>query len=334
MDSVRDTQEIHRERKKRVDRMRSMIIALVVFGMVFAILSIVALTVSVVSLGRRIHTLEDTIEQISDGITANTSDAVDAPGGRAVDADPAGNINYDLTNAEDAADIDFSQIIVGMDDPANAAGEGDTHYVYLTFDSVPGEQTFALLDALEASGVKATFFVSGECGTTADEAVAQIYDSGHTLGMHSYCNQYSTLYASVEAFENDLARITDHVTELTGTSPRYYRFPGGSGNEISNLAMAEFVRTLNDNDIIYFDWNVTSGDLGADVQTDAIVDRVTSQVAQYRTSVVLLHDSSDATKTAEAIGPLVEALRAMDAVILPIDEHTTRIQYIKAESVK
>ena len=53
-----------------------------------------------------------------------------------------------------------------------------------------------------------------------------------------------------------------------------------------------------------------------------------------KTSVVLLHDSEDRSTTVEAVGPLIEALQDTDAEILPIDEDTQVIQYVKADSAR
>ena len=39
------------------------------------------------------------------------------------------------------------------------------------------------------------------------------------------------------------------------------------------------------------------------------------------------------TATVEALGPLIEALRGSGAEILPIDEDTQVIQYVKADSI-
>ena len=113
-----------------------------------------------------------------------------------------------------------------------------------------------------------------------------------------------------------------------------HRFPGGSSNEISNVDMAEFVRVLNEKNIAYFDWNVSAGDTASNYTVSDIVENVTSGVARYKTSVVLLHDGDNKSTTVEALGPLIEALQKMDAKILPIDENTKVIQYIKADSVE
>lgn len=152
--------------------------------------------------------------------------------------------------------------------------------------------------------------------------------------MHSYSNQYSTIYASIEDSEKDYDKISNYLKKVTGTQSLYYRFPGGSSNQISNVNMAEFVHVLNEKNISYYDWNVSAGDASGDYTVDDIVTNVTEGIANYKTSIVLLHDGEDKSTTAEAIGPLIEALQKMDAKILPIDENTKVIQYIKADSVE
>ena len=61
---------------------------------------------------------------------------------------------------------------------------------------------------------------------------------------------------------------------------------------------------------------------------------VTEGVKRYKTSVVLLHDGDDKSTTVEALESLIQKLQQMKAEILPIDENTNVIQYIKADSVE
>ena len=66
--------------------------------------------------------------------------------------------------------------------------------VYLTFDDGPIDITLAILDALKAEEVEATFFVNaihldgrgGEREDRAREALRRIVAEGHVLGNHSY----------------------------------------------------------------------------------------------------------------------------------------------------
>ena len=46
------------------------------------------------------------------------------------------------------------------------------------------------------------------------------------------------------------------------------------------------------------------------------------------------HDGTDKSATVEALGPLIESLEGMGAQILPIDEDTQVIQYVKADTVE
>ena len=98
--------------------------------------------------------------------------------------------------------------------------------------------------------------------------------------------------------------------------------------------MTEFVKILNKNNIIYFDWNVSAGDASGDYTVEDIVSNVTDGISKYKNSVVLLHDAPDKSTTAEAIEPLVKALQKQKANIMPIDENTYVVQYIKADSVE
>ena len=211
---------------------------------------------------------------------------------------------------------------------------GSQKLVALTFDDGPSSNTAAILDTLAQYNVKATFFVIGNESDEMKTVYQRIVDEGHTLGMHSYSNSYSKIYSSPEAFGKDVAKLNAYLKEITGEESKYYRFPGGSNNEISNADMSEFIHVLNEKQITYFDWNVSAGDTASDYSAQDIVTNVTEGVSKYKTSVVLLHDGDDKSTTVEALGPLIEALQKMKAKILPIDENTNVIQYIKADSVE
>ena len=91
---------------------------------------------------------------------------------------------------------------------------------------------------------------------------------------------------------------------------------------------------LNEQGVIYYDWNVSAGDAASNAySSEEIVANVMDDVVKYKTSVVLLHDASDKSATVEALAPLIEALNEMGAEILPIDEDTSVIQYVKADSI-
>lgn len=322
-----------RRRRKRIGRIRNGIILTITGWMVLSMILIVCLFVRVVS-------LENKIDHLVVGSSGESTAIYHLNGTPGISENP-----LDSTQATEATDIagaeeteEWVQAIPpasGIEEADNAAAEGDVHKVYLTFDDGPSESTAEILDILADYDVKATFFVSGNEDEDASALYQRITSEGHTLGMHSYSNKYSVIYQSKDAFEQDYQKIHDYLYDLTGVSSQYYRFPGGSSNQISNVPMKNFIHYLNQQGVTYCDWNVSAGDAASSAYTpEEIVENVTRDVVKYKTSVVLLHDSADKHTTVEALGPLIEALNGMGAEILPIDEDTQVIQYVKADSVE
>ena len=303
-----------RKRRARINRMKSGIILTITSWMIISFVAIVILIVQCVRLNNRVRYLEVQTAALT-GIVAK--------------------LVPEQTREDNLVpDDEQENWLTGIDSSDNMASEGDVHYVYLTFDSEPGANTEAILDVLKQYDVKATFFVSGDESAEAEAVYQRIVDEGHTLGMHSFSNQYSTIYASAEAFRADYIRLSDYLYSVTGVESKYYRFPGSSGNEVSDVGMEEFIRILNEDGIVYYDWNVSGGDAGSDYQSEDVVANVTEGVANYKTSVVLLHDGEGKSETVDALGTLIETLQAQDAELLPIDENTQVIQYLRADSVE
>jgi len=303
--------EQQRLRRKRIDRIKTGIIRTIAIWMIVSFLAIIILSVQVIKLNHQVSGL------LGNGLVTDDTSS-DAQSGTSSDID----------------ENRFANIVTGIDTEDNFAKAGDKHYVYLTFNSVPGDNTEKILDVLKQHNVKATFFVVGSEEEGASEIYQRIVNEGHTIGMHSYSNQYSLIYSSKDAFKKDYLKLSDYIYKLTGTRSEFYRFPGGSGNEISNVNMAEFVYILNQENITYFDWNVSAGDASTGYTVQDILDNVLEGVSKYKTSVVLLHDGANKSTTVDALGSLIQSLKNQGVEILPIDEDTNVIQYIKAESVK
>ena len=304
--------EQQRQRRKRINRMKTGIVLTIAIWMIVSLLAIMILTVQVIKLNSKVYILE--IQQTSKVSPSEENASNDAE----VSAEPD----------------PYANVITGINSLENMAKDGDKHRVYLTFDCNPGENTEAILDILARYNLKATFFVVGDETGENDAIYQRIVNEGHTLGMNSYSNQYSSIYSSTQSFEEDYTKISNFIYEKTGIESKLYRFPGGSSNRISNVNMAEFVRILNQKGVVYFDWNVSAGDTAVDYTVDDVISNVTEGIMQYKTSVVLLHDDENKTVTVEALEPLINKLKKMHADILPIDENTYVVQYIKADSVE
>lgn len=292
-----------RDRRKRVQHIRTGIITVISVWMILSIVITCILCAKVISLQKQINIMTGSYDQ---------SASVDQ--------------QVNQSSGEDTADVVLGQPTTAED---NRASEGDLHKVYLTFDDGPSEHTNEILDILDDYGIKATFFVVGKEDEASLAAYQRIVDEGHTIAMHSYSHKYSDIYSSLDAFQTDLERIQNLIYDTTGVECRYYRFPGGSSNKVSNTDMSAYISYLNAQGITYYDWNVSSGDATTQAFTaDELVENVMADVVKYKTSIVLLHDSTAKTTTVQALPAMIEALQQSGAVILPIDEDTTVIQHV------
>lgn len=200
--------------------------------------------------------------------------------------------------------------------------------VYLTFDDGPSTYTDEILDILKEYDVKATFFVLAKDGY--DEQYQRIIDEGHTLALHSYTHQYSQIYESPEAFRQDINLLSDYLYEITGYRCEFYRFPGGSSNGIIQFDKDECFDVLEEEGLVYFDWNVTSKDASSyRLSATAITNNVLSGVGQTNASVVLMHDASDKYTTVQALPGIIETLQADEnTIFLPITDGTTPVCHV------
>jgi peptidoglycan/xylan/chitin deacetylase (PgdA/CDA1 family) len=317
------------ERRKRINRIKRGLISFIGIWMLLCMFLCVVLLFKVNSLEKQISQLvsDATVSKsAAETMSENTSDK-------------SGVFSYDSTEligGEKATEQVIANVSNAVEsDSENFAEENDQLKVYLTFDDGPSDNTAAILDTLAKYNVKATFFVVGKTDDQSKEMYQRIVNEGHTLGMHSYSHKYSVVYDSLDAFETDFNQLQSYLYDITGQECRLYRFPGGSSNQVSNTDMSEFIRFLNEEGVTYFDWNVSSGDATSQAYTaDELLNNVLTDVPKYKTSVVLMHDSNTKSTTVEALGPMIEALQGMGAQILPIDENTTLVQHIKADSVE
>lgn len=200
--------------------------------------------------------------------------------------------------------------------------------VYLTFDDGPSVNTQKILDILEQYGVKGNFFVVGTKNDNLKKMYKEIVDSGNVLGMHSYSHKYSEVYASKEAFIEDLDNIAGAIKEETGIEPKIYRFPGGSSNNVSRVPMKELIQVLNERGITYYDWNVESGDATNPIlPVEDIIENSLATIGKYEEAMILFHDLSNKTTTVEALPTIIETLLEQGITIAPIDDSTMLIQH-------
>ena len=199
-----------------------------------------------------------------------------------------------------------------VNSPQSAVPSGQK-VCYLTFDDGPSANTLKILDILNKYGVKATFFVinSADIGY-----VKNIYEAGHTVGLHTATHNYSQIYASTDAYFNDLQQISDKVESIIGIKPTVMRFPGGSSNKVSAKycggIMTRLVSLVQERGYSYFDWNVASGDADSNTPSYTYIrNNVINSAKNKNSACVLMHDSSVKTTTVQALPEIIEGLTAM-----------------------
>ncbi len=340
-------------RKRRVQRLKKYIITLLMVFVTLPMVLCVVLLFQVRSLNLKIEQLAVQVEEISamyqgtiGDDEAQSADA-DVQGGEqvvsaSVEAQKGLSGNSGLMQEPGVAERDSEKENAvginagnGVSVGAEEAGKSEAaHKVYLTFDDGPSSYTDDILDILDRYEVKATFFVVGKESDSAKELMRDIVDRGHAIGMHSYSHKYAELYESEESFAADFVKIQDYLEEVTGVRSTIYRFPGGSSNTISTDKIHQYCDYLDSRGVRFFDWNISSGDATSEaLSVEELVKNSTADVAENKTSVILLHDSADKRTTVEALPIIIENILAMeDTVILPITEDTVPVQHIQRQT--
>ncbi|WP_174802520.1 polysaccharide deacetylase family protein [Martelella limonii] len=171
--------------------------------------------------------------------------------------------------------------------------------VVLTFDDgpVPG-RTNVVLDALDAYGVKGLFFMVGQMAHYYPETARLVAESGQTIATHTWSHPYLPALGHDAALAN-IDKGAAIVTEATGETPHFFRFPYLAENE--RLDRALFERGL-----IPVGADVDSRDY-QEASTSELVDRVIRGLEDRGGGIVLMHDLQG--RTARAIVPLLERLQ-------------------------
>lgn len=305
------------ERRRRVRRLKKIVIVSLVVSIIIPIVMCIGLAVQIGHLNRNLAQIEQNITSMSE-LVHRQREELD----RLNQFVNTAKEEKELSKVEAAPDSALEDMMSEVD--------GSRHKVYLTFDDGPSSYTKEILDILDRYQVKATFFVVGKDSDWAREALSDIVARGHSLGMHSYSHKYSELYQSRESFAEDFEKLQTYLYEVTGVESHIYRFPGGSSNTVSKVDINEFATFLEEKDVVYFDWNIASGDAASrKLSVDEIVKNATKDIEQRETSIILFHDASDKNTTVEALPIIIEKILEMeDTEILPITDDTEHIQHI------
>ena len=140
------------------------------------------------------------------------------------------------------------------------ANTSEQKIIYLTFDDGPaGKVTKDILEILKNESVPATFFLIGDQIKGQENLVKNIYNDGHSLGLHSMSHKKNSLYSSNEAFLKEMLETQKTINSITGVKSNILRFPFGCNNNRYKISPS-LVDLLHKNNLRIYDWNTDSGD--------------------------------------------------------------------------
>lgn len=201
--------------------------------------------------------------------------------------------------------------------------------IYLTFDDGPSKNTAAILDVLAEEGVPATFFVIGAETERGLALYQRILDEGHTLGLHTYTHEYSQIYASADAYLNDIAKLSAHLRDTVGYQPKIFRFPGGSNNATADPAvLKEIKERAAKMGLTWFDWNALGkDDRSWTADPTDICENIVNTAGDKDRIITLMHDDGLRTTAADAVRLVIKHYRALGYRFDKLTEDTKPIQF-------
>lgn len=168
--------------------------------------------------------------------------------------------------------------------PRNAiVARGAGNQFALTFDDGPHpELTPQLLDALNAAGISATFFVVGERAALHRDILKRIAADGHEIGNHTWSHS-EPRETSARKLIGEVRRTRELIEDVTGRECRLFRPPKGE------LTLRKLLALRREGQAIVL-WNQDTKDYR---MSDASVE-MTDWCRGYQPAagdIVLMHDN-------------------------------------------
>lgn len=173
--------------------------------------------------------------------------------------------------------------------------------VLLTFDDGPKEEKMIsqMIDTLDKHNAKAIFFVNGYRAKEHPELLKLIHDRGQIIGNHSW-DHIDLKKENKQTVKKQIGDVQQIVKEATGSEPKFFRPPFGSGGDIvKEVALSH--------DLLFMTWSNGSLDWESKSKNkpEAVVSNVLEQL--HPGSNILMHELP---WTVEALDTLLTKLEA------------------------
>jgi peptidoglycan/xylan/chitin deacetylase (PgdA/CDA1 family) len=189
--------------------------------------------------------------------------------------------------------------------PVATTFETGARELWLTIDDGPTADTTAILDALDARGARATFFVKGTAAAGNPEAVREIVRRGHGVANHSYSHPSASFWClPPSAIRREIDECNRVLQEITGSLPVMFRAPVGMKNPFVHPALG--VMSL-------VGWSARAFDT-ATSDPDTVLRRLMPDIQPG--AILLLHQGR--SRSVEIISRVVDVLQQQGyAFVLP-----------------
>ena len=173
--------------------------------------------------------------------------------------------------------------------------------IALTIDDGPDPAvTPAVLDLLDAAGLRATFFCIARAASTHRSICRDIVRRGHSVQNHSDRHSKAFSLLGPTAMASEIGAAQARLADITGETPRFFRAPAG----LRNPFLAPVLQRL---DLQLVSWTRRGFDT-VRREPEALVARLTQGLAAG--DILLLHDGN-AARTADGRPIVLAALPAL-----------------------
>jgi peptidoglycan/xylan/chitin deacetylase (PgdA/CDA1 family) len=161
------------------------------------------------------------------------------------------------------------------------------HEVVLTFDDGPlPPHSTAVLNALAAQCVKATFFLVGEMARAFPDVVRRVRADGHTIGTHSEDHPLRFRFLPPERLRHEIEAGIADVSAAAGDAEAvapFFRIPGLDRSDAVEDELAAHSLATFSADFVADDWHRR-------ISPSQIVARAMSRLEAKGKGILLLHD--------------------------------------------
>ena len=279
------------KRRSRISSMKRLIVAYLLLGILIPILLCILLFI-------KVDRLQKELDQVQRQIASQQSEST-------AGAEQTASAEADAEAGQQAGGMQADNSLAKWQAEETEPDDGQKRKVYLTFDDGPSSLTEKYLDILKKHKIHATFFLIGQQVEEMPEIVERELKEGHEIGVHTYTHESCEIYASCQAYYEDVNKVRDVLEKRFDYKPQLWRFPWGSANCYIHSYKEEIIQRLGEQNMEYADWNVSAEDSVGSPTVDSILRNVKKDAFRVKDPVVLMHDSGSNQATLDSLEAVI-----------------------------